>query len=242
MRAGGAAKGASAAAAAVALAPGERGLRLNAFGQYRKLPVRIEVRTSGVLGLLVEGKQATAQPLRLIASVGRANLSFEGSTTDPLHFAGLQGRFVVSGASLAAIGDPLGVTLPTTPAFKTRGTVVKDGGLWKTVFDEATIGSSRLAGAFTYESRRRCRCSPAGHWLAPGAVRPRPGRRHERRGLRRRRRRQAAGECDPRPQVRPAVAAGDGRQRPDRHRHVRPRRPTSRCGQCAPTCCSPTAC
>ena len=155
VRAGGAAKGASAAAAAVALAPGERGLRLNAFGQYRKLPVRIEVRTSGVLGLLVEGKQATAQPLRLIASVGRANLSFEGSTTDPLHFAGVQGRFVVSGASLAAIGDPLGVTLPTTPAFKTRGTLVKDGGLWKTVFDEATIGSSRLAGAFTYESRRK---------------------------------------------------------------------------------------
>jgi uncharacterized protein involved in outer membrane biogenesis len=155
VRAGGAAKGASAAAAAVALAPGERGLRLNAFGQYRKLPVRIEVRTSGVLGLLVEGNQATAQPLRLIASVGRANLSFEGSTTDPLHFAGVQGRFVVSGASLAAIGDPLGITLPTTPAFKTRGTLVKEGGLWKTVFDEATIGSSRLAGAFTYESRRK---------------------------------------------------------------------------------------
>jgi len=155
VRAGGAAKGASAAAAAVALAPGERGLRLNAFGQYRKLPVRIEVRTSGVIGLLVEGKQATAQPLRLLASVGRANLSFEGSTTDPLHFAGLQGRFVVTGASLASIGDPLGVTLPTTPAFKTHGTVVKDGGLWKTVFDEATVGSSRLAGAFTYESRRK---------------------------------------------------------------------------------------
>ena len=155
VRAGGAAKGASAAAAAVALAPGERGLRLNAYGQYRKLPVRIEVRTSGVLGLLVEGKQAAAQPLRLIASVGRANLTFEGSTTDPLHFAGVQGKFTVSGASLAAIGDPLGVTLPTTPSFKTHGVLVKDGGLWKTVFDEATIGSSRLAGAFTYESRRK---------------------------------------------------------------------------------------
>ena len=67
----------------------------------------------------------------------------------------MQGRFVVAGASLAAIGDPLGITLPTTPAFKTRGTLVKEGGLWKTVFDEATIGSSRLAGAFTYESRRK---------------------------------------------------------------------------------------
>ncbi len=155
VRAGSAAGSASAAATAVALAPGERVLRLSASGQYRKLPVRIEVRTGGVLGLLAEGKQATAQPLHLVASVGRANLSFDGSTTDPLHFAGVRGRFVVSGASLASIGDALGVTLPTTPAFKTHGTVVKDGGLWNAVFDEAAIGSSRLAGAFTYESRRK---------------------------------------------------------------------------------------
>jgi uncharacterized protein involved in outer membrane biogenesis len=155
VRAGGAAKSASAAAAAVELAPGERGLRLNAFGHYRKLPVRVELRTSGVLGLLEEGSEATAQPLRLIASVGQAHLTFDGTTTDPLHFAGLKGRFTVSGASLASIGDPLGITLPTTPPFKTRGTLVKDGGLWKAVFDDATIGSSRLAGAFTYESRLR---------------------------------------------------------------------------------------
>jgi len=155
VRAGGAAKGASAAAAAVELAPGERGLRLNASGQYRKLPVRVELSTAGVLGLLEEGKEATAQPLRLVASVGRANLSFEGTTTDPLHFAALTGRFTVSGASLAAVGDALGITLPTTPSFKTRGTLVKDGGLWKAVFDDGTIGSSRLAGAFTYESRER---------------------------------------------------------------------------------------
>jgi general stress protein 26 len=142
--------------------PGERGLRLNAFGNYRKLPVRVELNTSGVLGLLEEGSEATEQPLRLLASVGRANLSFEGTTTDPLHFAGLKGRFTVSGASLAAVGDALGITLPTTPPFKTRGTLVKDGGLWKAVFDDATIGTSRLAGAFTYDGGARCRCSPDG--------------------------------------------------------------------------------
>ena len=155
VRAGGAARSASAAASGATLAPGERGLRLNAFGNYRKLPVRIEVRTSGVLGLLAEGKEATAQPLRLIASVGRANLSFEGSTTDPLHFTGPAGQ--VHRLGRLARGDRRSprITLPTTPAFKTRGALIKDGGLWKAVFDEATIGSSRLAGAFTYETRRK---------------------------------------------------------------------------------------
>ena len=153
VRAGGAASGASAVAQPVALAPGESGLRLNASGQYRKLPVRIDLRTAGVLGLLDQGKEAAVQPLRLIATIGNADLSFEGSTTDPVHFAGLQGRFTLAGPSLAAVGDPLGITLPTTPAFKTHGAVAKDGGVWKAVFEDATIGTSRLTGAFTFDRR-----------------------------------------------------------------------------------------
>ena len=155
VRAGGAASGASAVAQPVALAPRESGLRLNATGHYRKLPVRIELRSAGVLGLLDQGKEAAAQPLRLIATIGRADLSFEGSTTDPLHFAGLQGRFTLAGPSLAAVGDPLGITLPTTPAFKGHGTLAKDGGIWKAVFEDATIGTSRLSGAFTFDRRPR---------------------------------------------------------------------------------------
>ena len=111
----------------------------------------IDLRTAGVLGLFAEGKEARAQPLRLMASIGRADLTFDGSTTDPLHFAGLTGKFTVDGPSLAAVGDPLGVTLPTTPPFKTRGSLMKDGRVWKAVFDEASIGTSRLNGAFTFD-------------------------------------------------------------------------------------------
>jgi len=153
VRAGGAVASASAAAQAVVLAPGESGLRLNATGQYRKLPLRIDLRTAGVLGLFAQGKEADAQPLQLIATIGHADLSFQGSTTDPLHFAGLQGHFTLAGPSLAAVGDPLGITLPTTPAFSTRGTLAKEGGIWNAVFEDATIGTSRLNGAFTYDRR-----------------------------------------------------------------------------------------
>ena len=155
VRAGGAAAGASAVAANVRLAPGEKGLRLEATGQYKKLPVFVDLRTAGVLGFLEEGKDAQAQPLSLRATIGRARLSFDGSTTDPLHFAGLKGRFNLAGPSLSAVGDALGITLPTTPAFETRGWLVKDAGLWKAVFDTADIGSSHLNGAFTYDTRRK---------------------------------------------------------------------------------------
>ena len=153
LRAGDAASNAASSAAKATLPAGQSGFRLNAVGHYKKFPLHIDLATAGVLGLLAEGGQAQAQPLKLLASVGKAELSFEGTTTDPLHFTALSGRFGVTGPSLGAVGEPLGVTLPTTPPFKTGGSIVKDGGLWKAVFDKAEIGSSSLEGAFTYDPR-----------------------------------------------------------------------------------------
>ena len=156
IRAGGAAGAASQASAeSVRLAPGERGFRLRAFGHYKQLPVRVDLRTAGVLGFIGAGAESQAQPLSLRALIGRAEVSFDGSTLDPLHFTGLKGRFDLAGASLAAVGDALGITLPNTPPFKTHGALVKDGEVWKAVFDSATIGSSRLDGAFTYDKRQK---------------------------------------------------------------------------------------
>jgi uncharacterized protein involved in outer membrane biogenesis len=155
IRAGGSAPSASAVAESVRLGPGESGFRLKAAGQYRKLPIGVDLRTAGVLGFLEEGKDAQAQPLSLRATIGRAKVAFDGSTTDPLHFAALKGRFNLAGPSLAAVGDALGITLPTTPAFDTHGTLVKDEGLWKAVFENANIGSSHLNGAFTYDTQRK---------------------------------------------------------------------------------------
>lgn len=151
VRAGGAA-GSGASAPRVVLAPGESGLVLKATGTYRKnLPVRIDLRTAGVLRYFDDASDP--QPLRLEARIGRAELMFDGSTTDPLRLRGLKGTFSVSGPSLAAVGDPLGITLPTTPAFRTRGTIAKDRELWNAVFDTAEIGSSRMNGMFTFDRR-----------------------------------------------------------------------------------------
>ena len=138
----------------VSLAPGETGLVLKATGTYRKnLPVDIDLRTSGVLRLFDGSAEAEAQPLRLEAKIGNAQLSFAGSTVDPLHFRGLKGTFRVKGTSLAAAGDPLGITLPTTPAFDTHGTISKDRDVYNAVFESAEIGSTRINGAFTFDRR-----------------------------------------------------------------------------------------
>ena len=131
-------------------------LQVTAAGRYRDQPVKIELASSGALPWEADGGSngGTAVPvaLTLDAKIGRAEFTFKGTALDALHLGGLTGRFSLKGPSLAAVGDPLGVTLPTTSAFRTDGRVVRQGDTWRVVLDDATVGTSRLNGAFTYEA------------------------------------------------------------------------------------------
>jgi uncharacterized protein involved in outer membrane biogenesis len=89
------------------------------------------------------------------ASIGRSSLEFKGHAVDALHLNGLDGRFVVKGPSLAEFGAPLGVTLPTTRAFRTEGELKREGPLWRVLVSAATVGASRLDGDFRYDTGRR---------------------------------------------------------------------------------------
>lgn len=133
-------------------------LTLNATGHYRKLPVKIELTASSPLPRAADAAAAASYPVSLNAAVGRASLQFKGTATDALHGnerSGFNGRFSLMGPSLAAVGDPLGVTLPTTSAFRTEGVVDKEGSTWRVLVDDATVGASRLTGAFVYEGGGR---------------------------------------------------------------------------------------
>jgi uncharacterized protein involved in outer membrane biogenesis len=136
---------------AAANGPAPSGLQLHATGQYRKLPLRIELSTTGVLALAGPDAASVTQPVVMNATIGKARVRFDGTASDPLHLTGLRGRFDVQGASLASVGDPLGVTLPTTGPFKTHGFLAKDGDIWKAKVDEMAIAETRLSGAFTFD-------------------------------------------------------------------------------------------
>ena len=129
-------------------------LRLATQGRYRGLPVQGEAVAAGALPWTVDAATAAAVPVHVQATIGRARFSFDGRSADALHLGGLTGRFSLQGPSLAAVGDPLGVTLPTTRAFRSAGRLAKQGDTWHVVVDEATVGSSRLNGAFRYDGGR----------------------------------------------------------------------------------------
>ena len=129
-------------------------LQVNATGRYRNLPLKIDMTSTDVLPWTSGDEAAVSVPLTLNVTAGRASLVFKGSATDASHLGGFTGRFTVIGPSLAAVGDPLGVTLPTTSAFRTDGAIVRRGDTWYVVIDDATVGASKLNGAFTYEAGR----------------------------------------------------------------------------------------
>jgi len=128
---------------------------LQAEGRYRTMPARVSLQTNGLLPLIAQDASPPPVPMRLEARVGRASLNFIGTATDALEFGALKGRFDVQGPSLAAVGDPLHVTLPTTGPFHAQGLVTKDDGRWSVVPEQVSIGASRLSGAFTYDTRPR---------------------------------------------------------------------------------------
>lgn len=134
-------------------ASGTGGLQFQATGSYRRMPLQVDLHTPGVLDVVAEGADAVALPVKLDANIGGARMSFIGTATDALHLTALKGRFNVKGPSLAAMGGPLGLTLPTTGPFNANGLIAKDGVVWKAVLEQVGVGSSRLGGEFTFDPR-----------------------------------------------------------------------------------------
>ncbi len=124
------------------------GLNVDATGRYRALPIKLQARSSGALGWAGDG----TMPIKLEGSVGHAHLSFDGSLRGVSSMAALNGAFSLSGRSLAAVGDVIGVTLPTTPAFTVRGSLDKREEVWSTKVNDARIGESRLTAALRYDA------------------------------------------------------------------------------------------
>jgi AsmA family protein len=130
-------------------------LQLDATGRHQHLPVTVVLTSSDVMPLLAAPSLAANVPVRIRATLGRASFSFDGGATDALHLQGMKGRFVLNGPSMAAVGDLLGVTLPTTAPFHAEGQLARQASTWHVVIHKAKVGASQLQGAFTYDAGRK---------------------------------------------------------------------------------------
>jgi uncharacterized protein involved in outer membrane biogenesis len=141
-----------ASGAALAAADDAPGLRVDGKGTYRKAPLLLQLRSSGVMPIASSEIDAPPVPVWLDVHSGTTRIRLDGSATDVLHFGGLDARFDAAGPSLAAVGDALGVTLPTTARFSTHGRLRKHGAAWDAAVEAMDIGSSRLHGDFRFDT------------------------------------------------------------------------------------------
>ena len=123
---------------------------LSAGGRYQRLPLKLELQSGGLLSFMDDDDAPEPVALKVNATLGRATLTFEGTTTGLLRGGGLNGHFRLQGPSLAAVGDPLRVTLPTTAPFVAEGEVQRRGAGWLAQVANATVGGSRVRGTFSY--------------------------------------------------------------------------------------------
>lgn len=114
-----------------------------AQGSHRGLPLRMQAHS------IKPWRWAADRDLVIEGAVGRARVSYQGPAPDAQ--GAVAGRFSLAGPSLAAVGEALGVTLPTTAAFQMSGTLRRQGERTHVTVDQARIGDSRLAGDFVHE-------------------------------------------------------------------------------------------
>ena len=163
IKASGTASGAAGSKAPGSTADEATGLTGSATGSLRQLPLRATLRTGSALPWLADDGNAPAVPVNFKLQVGRAQLDFDGQVRDLLGQRDLRGVYRVQGPSMAAVGAPVRLTLPTTPRFAMRGYLVQQGTRWLTVVDEATVGQSRLAGEFTFDKPKNALPTLSGH-------------------------------------------------------------------------------
>jgi AsmA family protein len=130
------------------------GYSAQATGLVRSLPLDLHIVVGGALPLLrdeADDRPAAAMPLRIEGKAGRSSVFFDGSADALFDAQRLSGEFRFAGPSLAAVGEPLGLTLPRTPAFELAGRLTHEAGVWSLATPQLHIGQSKLAGDFRYD-------------------------------------------------------------------------------------------
>lgn len=137
-----------------AVSQGSAGYEALVNGRYRALPMKLKVTAGGTLPLLRDaGADAPWVPVRVEGSVASSRLLFDGEAAALIGTPRMRGALEFQGPSLAAVGEPLGITLPATPPFDLRGRLQHEAGQWRLQATRATIGTSRLAGELLYDQQ-----------------------------------------------------------------------------------------
>ena len=128
-------------------APGS--LVFSAQGQLLGQPLQ----ASGSGGVVLAWRDAsTPYPVQLQATLGHLRVQAQGTVTSLFQLSAMDLDLTLSGDSLAGLYPLIGVTLPATPAYGSRGRFLRKGTVWRYENFVGHIGQSDLAGSLQVDT------------------------------------------------------------------------------------------
>ena len=124
-------------------------LDFKAAGQWKGKKLAANGQTGGVLNL--SKNVAGSFPLQVDALVGLTRFKVDGTITDLAAMSGVDVNFDMQGRNLDELYKFTGVVLPSTPPYKVRGKLVRQGNSWIASQMQGTLGSSDVSGALTFD-------------------------------------------------------------------------------------------
>ncbi|MEO6319343.1 MAG: AsmA family protein [Polaromonas sp.] len=108
---------------------------------------------SGRAGGVLKFSQDTQAPfpLEVNAVAGRTSLKAKGSIANLADLEGIDATFDLQGQNLDELYTLLGVVMPSTPPYKLRGQLDKQGKLWAVSQIQGMLGKSDLSGTLSFD-------------------------------------------------------------------------------------------
>lgn len=125
------------------------GVVFSAQGQYRGLPLKASGSGESVLAMRDE---SAPYALKVDATVGRTAVRAEGTVTSLLKFSAIDMRLDLRGESLDQLYPLLGIAFPATPAYATKGRLLRSGAVWHYEKFSGRIGQSDIAGTLQVDT------------------------------------------------------------------------------------------
>jgi AsmA family protein len=125
-------------------------LRFQTSGKWKNEAFTASGRTGGALGLSRDMRESF--PIEVDAQSGKTKLSAKGSVQNLSEFAGLSATFDIQGNNLDELYKLAGVVLPSTPPYKLRGQLVKQGKVWSAGQLRGVLGKSDIRGELGFDA------------------------------------------------------------------------------------------
>ena len=128
-------------------------LSFKVAGKWNNEPFTADGRTGGVLQFSRDLTQPF--PMEVNAQTGKTTLKAKGSVENLRDFSGLNAAFDIQGRNLDELYKLSGVVLPSTPPYKLRGQLSKQGQVWNTTQIQGVLGKSDLAGDLSFDTSQK---------------------------------------------------------------------------------------